>query len=347
MEQGLLGWPKGRNKGLRVQVDSFAVTGSGPYALTAVPDGALVLGFFDGILQPKANYLVSGATRQAVLPANVTPANIQTFTLAYTVGSESLVSAGAPSQAVTLAGDVAGPVSANTVGKIQGQAVLLGNPPAAPLVYTSQGNYAWGAPDRTFPTQSYTLSTSAATVAVYDTSPFKANQTVLFVNGSSFFSATVNSVSAAALTFTWNTNDGAVNGTVFGAGTLVRLPKLFIVKIGPIASPATGADTEEVPFPKYLGQSVNYVGISQSVRCQTAGSTTTTGNGQISTGSGAFSSAQSCTAVSVAGSSSETLDSAFTAGGAVTSGNKLRWNWSAVGTGVNNIEVEMVWGFSG
>src|SRR5579862_6700659 len=187
MEQGLLGWPKGRATGLQAQVDSFSVTGSGPYTLTSVPDGALMLVFFDGILQPSSNYLLNTPARQVALAAGVVPSEIQTLTLVYTLSSQTALTGAVNSVNFTLAGDVTGIVSANTVGKIQGQAVPAGTPPAAPLIYTSQGNYAWGAPDRTFTTQSYTLSTSAATVNVYDTSPFKANQIVLFVNGSSFF----------------------------------------------------------------------------------------------------------------------------------------------------------------
>lgn len=341
----MLGWPKGRAKGLQAQVDSFPVTGVGPYTLTNVPDGALMLVFFDGILQPPANYLVNTTARQFALPAGVVPAEIQTLTLVYTTSSQVAVTGAVNSVNFTLAGDVTGIVSANTVGKIQGQAVSVGTPPAAPLTYTSQGSYAWGAPDRTFTTQSYTLGTSVANVNVYDTSPFKAGQIVLFVNGSNFFSATLNSVASGSLNFSWNQNDGATSSTVFGVGTLIRLPRLFVVKIGPFSPPTAGADTEEIPFPKYLGQSVNYVGISQSLRCQTAPTAgTTQGNGQISTGTGAFSSAQSCSSISVT-TASESLDQSLNGGGAVASGNKLRWNWSSVGTGPNNVEIEMVWGF--
>lgn len=85
MEQGLLGWPQGGTPGWRVQVDSFAVTGTGPYPLSATPNGGLVLGFFDGILQPDTNYLVSNSLRKVSIASGVATSDIQTFTVAYSV----------------------------------------------------------------------------------------------------------------------------------------------------------------------------------------------------------------------------------------------------------------------
>lgn len=86
MQNGLLGWPRGNTApGLRVQVDTFAVTGAGPYPLSSMPDGGLMLAFFDGILQPAANFTTNAPARQAAIASGVATSSIATFTLAYSV----------------------------------------------------------------------------------------------------------------------------------------------------------------------------------------------------------------------------------------------------------------------
>jgi hypothetical protein len=63
------------------QTDSFVVSGFGPYTLSQTPNGDLTMVFFDGVLQPDANYSI--ATDELTIAGTVDTAFITTLTVIY------------------------------------------------------------------------------------------------------------------------------------------------------------------------------------------------------------------------------------------------------------------------